>query len=203
MKAEAGLKDRLVSCATAMVAESGPENVTLRAIARSAGVSHGAPLRHFAGREALLSAVAAQGFRDLAARGRRVLAGLPPTYDSGQRLQAACHAYVAFAFDEPGMFALMFRHDLVDPREPELARVSLEVFDTLVELVRAHQSTGWQHRTDSRRLAGALWSALHGFAQLWIWNALPTATGAATPDAVLEVLLRAFDLPAVGGVGDA
>lgn len=102
---------------------------------------------------------------------------------------------MGFALEQPGMFALMFRHDLVDPQEPELAGASLTVFDTLAALVGACQAEGWNPAADNRQVAGALWAALHGLAQLWIWNALPTATGARSSDEVLEVLLGMLGLP--------
>src|SRR5688572_10212568 len=59
------LRDRLVGCGAALLAEAGASGVTLRAIARRAGVSHGAPRRYFPTRSALLSAVAARGFQAL------------------------------------------------------------------------------------------------------------------------------------------
>ncbi|MEU7695405.1 TetR/AcrR family transcriptional regulator [Microbispora hainanensis] len=195
MDREIGPRDHLIAVARRMVDEGDPGTVTLRAIARAAGVSHGAPLRHFSGRAALLSAVAALGFGDLAARGERALGALPARTGAVERLRAAASAYVGFALEQPGMFALMFRHDLVDPQEPELAGASLTVFDTLAALVGACQAEGWNPAADNRQVAGALWAALHGLAQLWIWNALPTATGARSSDEVLEVLLGMLGLP--------
>lgn len=195
MDREIGPRDHLIAVARRMVDEGDPGTVTLRAIARAAGVSHGAPLRHFSGRAALLSAVATLGFGDLAAHGERALGALPAQAGAFERLRAAASAYVGFAFEQPGMFALMFRHDLVDPQEPELARASLKVFDTLAALVGACQAEGWNPAADDRQVAGALWAALHGLAQLWIWNALPSATGARSSGEVLEVLLGMLGLP--------
>ncbi|MEU7938363.1 TetR/AcrR family transcriptional regulator [Microbispora bryophytorum] len=195
MDVEIGLRDHLIAVARGMVAEGDPGTVTLRAIAREAGVSHSAPLRHFSGRAALLSAVAALGFGDLASRGEQVLGALPAHAGAFERLRAAASEYVGFALEQPGMFALMFRHDLVDPQEPKLAGASLEVFDTLAALVGACQAEGWNPAADNRQVTGALWAALHGLAQLWIWNALPGATGARSSDEVLEVLLALLGLP--------
>ncbi|MEV4298932.1 TetR/AcrR family transcriptional regulator [Microbispora rosea] len=199
MDNEIGPRDHLIAVARRMVDEGDPGTVTLRAIARVAGVSHSAPLRHFSGRAALLSAVATLGFGDLASRGERVLGALPAHSDAFERLRAAASAYVGFALEQPGMFALMFRHDLVDPHEPELAGASLEVFDTLAALVAACQAEGWNPAAGTRQVAGALWASLHGLAQLWVWNALPTATGARSSDEVLEVLLGLLGLPGSRG----
>jgi AcrR family transcriptional regulator len=186
---------RLLGAALAVLAEDGVEGLTLRAIARRANVSHGAPLKHFPHRAALLSAVATIGFRELAARGRQSAEGCPADASAAQRLRTDVHAYVAYALAHPAMFQLMFRHDLLDSSDRELSRVSMSVFDDrLVALVRDAQKEGWRPDVDTRLLAGAVWSGLHGLAQLWMWGSLPLATGAAEVDDALEALLRAFGL---------
>ncbi|BCJ31864.1 TetR/AcrR family transcriptional regulator [Actinocatenispora sera] len=180
-------RTRLVDCAVALLREEGVEAVTLRGIARRAGVTHNAPLRHFRNRATLLSAVAADGFRLLDQ-------SLSATGTPAQRLEDAARGYVGFALANPHMFALMFRHDLVDAAEPALAAASRQVFDTMAGLVAERQSDGWRDGLDTRQLTGALWSSLHGFAQLWLYRALPTATGEPPLAAALDTLLRMLDL---------
>lgn len=169
-------RQRLISSAVALLADEGVEAVTLRRIARAAGVSHGAPLRHFAGRAELLSAVASEGFAELGE------ADLPET-DPRAQLLAACRAYVEFAQRNPAMFELMFRHDLIDTAELDQA-----VFTRFTKLVTDAQSTGWRHGVDAHALAASLWAALHGLAELWLWG------GLADPDlpTTLEVTLTAY-----------
>lgn len=179
--------DRLVDCAVTLLRTDGIQAVTLRAIARAAGVTHNAPLRHFRNRATLLSAVATDGFHTL---GR----SLSSTGTPAQRLEDAARGYLGFALANPHMFALMFRHDLVDPDEPTLAAASRMVFETMAELVAARQAEGWRAELDTRQLTAALWSSLHGFAQLWLYRALPTATGEPPLDEATDTLLRTLDL---------
>src|SRR3954470_22879091 len=110
--------ERLVASARGMVDETGVEGLTLRAIARRAGVSHGAPLRHFPSLSALLAAVGAQGFRDLITAVDAHLAPLPAAAPSIERLSAAGRAYVHFAIANPGVFTVMFSPDRIEPTDP-------------------------------------------------------------------------------------
>lgn len=171
-------KQRLISSAVSLLAEEGVEAVTLRRIAREAGVSHSAPLRHFAGRTELLSAVARQGFAEL---GR---SSLPETTAPTERLAAACRTYVDFARRSPAMFELMFRHDLVDTRELDRA-----LFKRFTKLVEDAQAAGWRSAQDTRTLAASLWAALHGLAELWLWGGLKDKHLPATLDATLSAYL--------------
>jgi len=182
-----GTRQRLIDTASELLAEEGVGAVTLRGIAKAAGVSHGAPLRHFSGRAELLSAVATQGFTQLLARRDQLPDGTPR-----ERLTAACHSYLDFALNHPAMFELMFRRDLIDPADPALTAVSSAVFDEFAALVTAVQSPGWHPGTDPRLLAASLWAALHGLAQLWLWGGLAGASFAPSPESALAVTLDAY-----------
>lgn len=171
-------RQRLISSAVTLLAAEGVEAVTLRRIAREAGVSHGAPLRHFAGRTELLSAVANTGFAELGA------SALPEATTPRERLAAACRAYLAFAQRNPAMFELMFRHDLIDTGE--LDRTLFARFTTLVEDA---QAAGWRPDEDARTLAASLWAALHGLAGLWLWGGLSDEDLPATLDVTLSAYL--------------
>jgi AcrR family transcriptional regulator len=89
------LDERLVAVAIELLAVEGVESLTLRRIARGAGVSHGAPLRHFAGLADLHAEVAARGFRSLREAVERSAEGLPAGSGPLARLSAAGRAYVA------------------------------------------------------------------------------------------------------------
>ncbi|MBK1785519.1 TetR/AcrR family transcriptional regulator [Prauserella cavernicola] len=180
-------RQRLIESATALLADEGVEAVTLRRIAREAGVSHGAPLRHFTGRSALLSAVATTGFAELRER-TEVVASAEPR----ERLLAMCRAYLEFAFANPAMFELMFRRDLVDADEPELASTNSAVFERFSELVGETQAVGWRPGTDARLLAASLWAALHGLAGLWLWGGLGDTLETDQVDAALGVTLETY-----------
>lgn len=168
---------RLISSAVALLADEGVEAVTLRRIAREAGVSHGAPLRHFAGRAELLSAVASEGFAEL---GEADL----PAAGALARLVAACRAYLEFAQRNPAMFELMFRHDLIDTAE-----LDQEFFARLTKLVADAQATGWRQGVDAHTLAASLWAALHGLAELWLWGGLADRDLPTTLDLTLNAYL--------------
>src|SRR4030088_2135412 len=98
------LRAALVLAAMELLEESGETELSLRAVARRAGVSPAAPYRHYADREALVSAVAAGGYRELAER----WAAAPPAPSTPGQLPSVAIAYVHFALDRPALFRLMF-----------------------------------------------------------------------------------------------
>lgn len=170
---EAGLRARLVQVGIDLLTEEGVQALSLREIARRAGVSHGAPRRHFPTHLSLLSAIARQGFADLA---EKVAADIDHRADPRAQLMALGRGYLDFALTRRGMFELMFRHDLLESGHLGLRDTSLPLFQVLVDLVARVQP---QSDVPARVVAGALWSNLHGIAQLWRWGSLQLATGAA------------------------
>ena len=104
------LKAVILKHAAELVAERGADGVSLRELARAAGVSHAAPAHHFTDRRGLFTALAAEGWRLLAA----ALADARPAFAD------AALAYVRFALKHPGHYAVMFDRSLVDPDDPEL-----------------------------------------------------------------------------------
>lgn len=189
-----GLRQRLLDAAIVSLRDRGPEGTTLREIARRAGVSHGAPARHFPSLVALLSEVATGGFRELTAAVRAAASG---SDDPRQRLACGGRAYISFALENPGVFGLMWRPDLVDFTEPGLADGSAAAFASLTDLVEAVQQMGWRADEDTRMVAGALWASVHGLAQLWLLGVLGRATGATSIDELSEVTFAQLtDFPA-------
>jgi AcrR family transcriptional regulator len=169
-KTEPDLRVRLVDVGVELLAQEGVGALTLREIARRAGVSHGAPRRYFPTHLELLSAIARRGFTELAGRVTTTLAD--GTATPRTRLTELSRAYLEFALDNPGMYELMFRHDLLESGHLRLRDTSLPLFGVLVELVgRARPDA------DARAVSGALWANLHGIAQLWRWGSLQLATG--------------------------
>ncbi|MEU8019308.1 TetR/AcrR family transcriptional regulator [Micromonospora parva] len=183
---ETGLRARLVAAGVDLVLSEGQSAVSLREIARRAGVSHGAPRRYFPTHVDLLSAIAREGFADLTARVEQTMRDVGP--DPRTRLTALARTYLDFAAAHRGMFELMFRHDLLDSGRLRLRETSLPLFAVLADLVAQVRRP-----TDAPAavLAGALWANLHGIAQLWAWGSLPLATGAIDDDALLRAALDA------------
>jgi AcrR family transcriptional regulator len=187
----------LLAATEALVDERGPSGVTLREVARRVGVSHGAPLKHFRGLAELLTAVAADGFRALqaAVAGGMAEAGEDPL----ARLAGAGRGYVTCATARPGMFALMFRRDVLVPDDPDLVTEGAAAFAQLVDAIHAAQAANWQAHEPTLVLAGALWSSMHGVAQLWSQGALPRATRNRDLAMQLDVCFRALGLPTMEG----
>ncbi|MGW5424398.1 TetR/AcrR family transcriptional regulator [Streptomyces sp. NPDC003943] len=177
-----GLRDRLVRTGVELVDAEGAQALSLREIARRAGVSHGAPRRHFPTHLDLLSAIAREGFRELGARVTEVAEAEPRA-----RVEALARVYLDFARTRSGMYELMFRHDLLESGRLGLRDTSLPLFAHLAELVaRARPGAA----ADPATAAGALWANLHGIAQLWRWGSLRLATGS---DDVEPLLTAALD----------
>ncbi|MET7382329.1 TetR/AcrR family transcriptional regulator [Streptomyces sp. NPDC005526] len=181
---EKSLRDRLVDVGVDLVAEEGAQALTLREIARRAGVSHGAPRRYFPTHLELLSAIARRGFAQLADRAAAVLDGTAA--DPRTRLTALGGVYLDFALGNGGMYELMFRHDLLESGHLGLRDTSLPLFGALVGLVAEARP-----EADARAVAGALWANLHGIAQLWGWGSLQLATGLADFAPLLRTVLDA------------
>jgi AcrR family transcriptional regulator len=158
----------LVDSARAMLDEQGLDGLTLRAIARRAGVSHGAPLRHFPTLAALLSAVAAQGFRELIAAVGEQIAARDEGATALDRLAAAGRGYVHFAVGAPGVFTVMFRPERLDPSDPAFAAAGYDSFHQLETIVGEAQREGFHPDVDVTRLASVVWTTVHGLADLWI-----------------------------------
>ncbi len=165
------LSERLVQVALGLLAEEGLEALSLRSIARRAGVSHGAPARHFRSVADLLAEVAARGFALLAEAMARSDAELPADVDSASRLAAASRAYLDCALANPALFALMFRPEALDVSNEAFVRDSRAAFEGLLHHVRAAQTAGWHPQRDTRLLAGSLWASVHGLATLWAQGA--------------------------------
>src|SRR4051794_39310306 len=130
----ASLRDRLVHDGVELLEEEGLAALTLRAITRRTGVSHGAPRRYFPTHNALLAAIAATGLADLAARLTPIAGGT--SSDAEERLVRLGVAYLAFAAERPAMFELIFRHDLLEGAGGNLRRTSLPLFDTVTTLIQ-------------------------------------------------------------------
>jgi len=187
---EPPLGDRLVQVALELLAEEGIEALTLRSVARRAGVSHGAPARHFRSLSDLRAEVAATGFRLLSEAIEKADAGSLSSSGPMLRLAAAGRAYVECALANPGLFALMFRKGDLDPDNESLRRDSSAAFERLLDAVGLAQTEGWQAGRDSRLLAGALWASVHGLATLWAGGAYQGAISHASLDDALKITLE-------------
>src|SRR5262245_16795796 len=192
-------RERLIRTALDLLAEQGLEGMTLRNIARRSGVSHSAPLRHFASLADLLAEVAAHGFRLLSEAIEKSAAQLAPGAGAIARLRAGSRAYVECAVANPALFALMFRPELIDADNATYRRDGTAAFEPLVVQVRSAQDAGWHPQRDTRVLAGAVWASLHGVATLWAHGALSGPIPRASFDDALTTALELLLDGAPGG----
>jgi AcrR family transcriptional regulator len=143
------------------VEEHGAAELSFRAVARSANVSHQAPYHHFGDRAGILAAIALEGFAALerALRGSIDGAGEDPL----ARLRAAGRAYVDLALDRPGHYRVMFRPDLYDTAAgPAVAEQGALAYGLLQECVQDCQRAGWATGQPTEVLVMACWSMVHG-----------------------------------------
>ncbi|MGW0392901.1 TetR/AcrR family transcriptional regulator [Streptomyces sp. NPDC003042] len=177
------LRDTLLAAATKAIEENGPSALSLRDLARRAGVSHAAPTHHFGDKAGLLTALAARGY-DLLADAVRA---------AGDDLLEAGVAYVRFAVDHRACFEVMFQPGLYHPDEPEVAAARRRADEALAEAVAHLAGDG-----DAAHAKLAAWSVAHGFAALWTSGALPLGHDQDPGDAartVLTHLVRNQDSP--------
>jgi AcrR family transcriptional regulator len=167
------LRETLLDAADALLSERGAAALTLRDVAKSAGVSHAAPYHHFASLNELLAAVAERAFTTLA----QVMERAVRTGDATERLIAICESYVAFARRHPAQFRLMFGPMLAHKREYEGFQEAAErAFGVLLRAATDYDAS------DGLLLALTGWSVAHGLANLLIdgaFDELPVAV----PDA--------------------
>ena len=140
---------------------------SLREVARAAGVSHQAPYHHFRDREAVLAAIAEQGFQLLRAALTEALAHERKESCPALRLASAGRAYVDFACAHPAHFRVMFRPDLVDlTRYPAARSAGDAAFSCMAELVREARDAGLSAVPSEQALIALCWSVGHGLACL-------------------------------------
>jgi AcrR family transcriptional regulator len=153
------LQRALIDAALAEIEASGTGRLSLREIARRAGVSHAAPAHHFGDKAGLFTAIATEGFRLLRA-------ATSPVSDGPDGLLLTGIAYVEFAIGHRAHFEVMYRPELYRPEEPELVASREASFAVLYATAR--QGAGLGPEEDVTGLALAAWSVVHGFANLWL-----------------------------------
>jgi AcrR family transcriptional regulator len=162
-----------------LLEEDGAAGLSVRAVARRAGVSPGAPYRHYADREALVSAVAAEGYRELAG----YLSAAHPSPSTPDDLAAVAVAYVQFALEHPALFRTMFS-DPCDADSSERVTATTAIAGYVGALVRRAFAGA-----DPDALSTAIWAVVHGLAFLHIDGKLDTSTPQAVADRVRAAVL--------------
>jgi AcrR family transcriptional regulator len=188
------LRDGLLEGAERVLEREGLAGLTLRAVAREAGVSHAAPTHHFGDLTGLVSELAAIGFRQFNA----TMAAARATGSVGlERSMAGAKAYVGYAQAHPGMYGLMFRTERLDMSRPSLCEAANASFAGLASAVGASRHEQISEEALSLEQAAAIaraWSLVHGFTTLLldgrladILRRLPKGT---TVETLLEAMLK-------------
>lgn len=161
-----GLAATLLEAAEDELGKTGIEKISLRAVAKRAGVSHGAPAHHFGDARGLLTALAAEGYRRLliVQTEREIRAGDDPH----SRFVASGLGYIDFAVENPELFQLMFNSAVPDRTDERFQRLSLLVFEGLVRNTKAHNGHDPYTDPESMKALMASWSVVHGLAELVI-----------------------------------
>ncbi|MCV7102494.1 TetR/AcrR family transcriptional regulator [Mycobacterium palustre] len=176
------LRAVILTEAARLVAERGADGVSLRELARGAGVSHAAPAHHFTDRRGLFTALATQGFRLLA----DALAGARGNFTD------AALAYVRFALEHPGHYRVMFDRSLLDAADAELAAAEAAAGAELSRGVATLRDAN--ARADPAAAQLAAWSLVHGFSMLWLNDAVNDRVRRADPmDTVMRIATMLFD----------
>jgi len=160
------LRDGLLKAAEQVLERDGLAGLTLRAVAREAGVSHAAPTHHFGDLTGLVSELAAIGFRQFNAA---MAAACTPDTPYPARGGARAKAYVAYAQAHPGMYGLMFRNERLDYSRPSLHEAAAAAFAGLASSVAASRQEQIEGQALTLEQAAAIaraWSMVHGFTML-------------------------------------
>jgi AcrR family transcriptional regulator len=179
------LRDALVAAAIEILEADGLSALTLRAVARRVGVSQTAPYRHFNDKEALLAAVAAEGFR----RKHQIQMNYVNAAPDVGKFRASGKGYVAFGSENPELLKLMFGAAIRDWSQfPELVAASRVNYDGL--LAAAAAALPEDSPVTAETVASAAWSMVHGLTLLLVDGQItPERAGAADQESLVDQVL--------------
>jgi AcrR family transcriptional regulator len=156
------LRPALLACAERTLSERGAAQLSLRDLARQVGVSHAAPRRHFADKQALLDALAEDGFERLGRELRQAIDGAADGFES--RLLAFARSYVRFATRHAALLELMFAGKHRPGAADSLREAGARAFEAPLRLIIEAQAAGDVVPGDPARVAIVTWAALQGLA---------------------------------------
>jgi AcrR family transcriptional regulator len=156
----------LLDAVDAALGESAVSSLSLRDVARRAGVSHAAPAHFFGNKAGLLTAFAVRGFDGLTETVTAEVGASSPE-DGPSTLAAIGRGYVRFAIAEPSLFEVMFRSDVLDVRDAALTYATQSAYALLTSTVEQCALEGALTGRDPAVVTVAAWSIVHGLATLW------------------------------------
>ena len=155
------LKQALLEASLAVLDELGPDAITIREVARRAGVSHAAPVNHFKNRKALLTEIAVVVFNDL--KESIFLEKKESQEDDLRSIKMFPEALVRAALKNPNRYRMLWRRDLVDNNEPRLINAMDSIYDELIKIINEYTTNS---EVDPHTVAIGLWSLAHGYASM-------------------------------------
>ena len=174
MRNATDLRQKVLQASLALIEEGGLDRLSMREVARKSGVSHQAPYYYYGDREAILAAIAGEGFAKLGQSFQRAIARAAS--ESAKALEAIGRAYVGFALRHPAYFQVMFRADAVPlDRYPEVRKLENEAFGKLVEAIGKVFAD--QPSAIRLNISIACWAMVHGLATLILEGTLARKVG--------------------------
>ena len=161
------LKNALIKAGIKILAKEGVGGLSLRKVAKKAGVSHSAPYAHFPDKQSLIAAISTEGFKQLYSELDAAIS--PYANDPKQQLTEGVWAYVQFAMNNTDTFNIMFSGVLEKEKEyPSFVEISRKTFDRVVDVVQACQKAGVLHSAPPELMAVSVWGQLHGIVSLML-----------------------------------
>ena len=161
----------ILDAALELVARDGITALSIREVARRAGITHQAPYHYYPNRESILVALALEGFALMREALIAARDAAPPRPDA--QFRACGVASFQFAARHTAHFQLMFRTEAHDAGQLELRAASFAAMRVLVDIVIAAQAAGLAPRGDPMAIVITAWSTAHGLSALWVDDALP------------------------------
>ena len=182
------LRNALIEAGVEILAQEGENALSLRKVARKVGVSHAAPYRHFENKEALIAAIADEGYQKLEEQMKEAIAQFPD--GSNIQLIELGWAYIRFALENPNHLRVMFT-DFSEACALETGNTFILLMNTL----KAGQKAGVIVSGDLPQMALAVWATVHGLAILLIENKIPAVSlGAVSAEEVARACIQtSFD----------
>ncbi|MBE9214777.1 TetR/AcrR family transcriptional regulator [Plectonema cf. radiosum LEGE 06105] len=184
------LREELLRATGELLETKGLEAISMRAIARHIGVSHGAPANHFANKEALMTAYVAQAFEDAVQSVENACQQVGD--DLEKRFLAVGQAIVNFAIKNPNTFKLMIRSEWFDSKQVDVAIPRRKMFDILLNHIEAMDLVNGAPAQSAQTRAIAAWAMIQGYASLRIEGVLVAGKDEKTGDPREVAAIKAY-----------